>query len=194
MVSQVERGITAPSAGVVYAIANELSISLDYLFGKGGEDSQPPESGGGDEHEPVSAGGTVEDAAQLAPKARSTWGRASGPGGEGIVQRVDDRSTITLSGGVLWQRLTPQHDSRVDLMEVVYPAHSRSTENQESVRHDGREYLVMIEGTLEVHVGFETLTLVAGDSLAFDPTTPHQYRNVSDEPARHISIITHDLA
>ena len=33
LVSQVERGVTAPSAGVVYALANELGISLDFLFG-----------------------------------------------------------------------------------------------------------------------------------------------------------------
>ena len=33
LVSQVERGVTAPSAGVVYTLANQLGISLDFLFG-----------------------------------------------------------------------------------------------------------------------------------------------------------------
>src|SRR5271163_5037766 len=41
LVSQVERGVTAPSAGVVYTLANELGISLDFLFGT--DDVEPGE-------------------------------------------------------------------------------------------------------------------------------------------------------
>src|ERR1700727_1740638 len=84
LVSQVERGVTAPSAGVVYALANELGISLDFLFGA--DDGESPRSG---------------DA------KNSAWGRASGPGGAGVVQRAGDRSTIELSTGVRWERLPP---------------------------------------------------------------------------------------
>ena len=41
LVSQVERGVTTPSAGVVYTLANELGISLDFLFGT--DDVEPGE-------------------------------------------------------------------------------------------------------------------------------------------------------
>src|SRR6202011_3751871 len=41
LVSQVERGVTAPSAGVLYSVANELGISLDFLFGE--DDVEPGE-------------------------------------------------------------------------------------------------------------------------------------------------------
>src|SRR6201996_1206271 len=50
LVSQVERGVTAPSAVVVYALANELGISLDSLFGTGGVgkgELPPPFNGAG---------------------------------------------------------------------------------------------------------------------------------------------------
>jgi hypothetical protein len=99
--SQVERGVTTPSAGVVYSLANELGISLDFLFGETEvEPDEPPRS----------------------PAISGPWGRATGPGGAGIVQRAGDRNTIELSTGVRWERLTPVHDSRVDFIEVVYPA------------------------------------------------------------------------
>lgn len=42
LVSQIERGISAPSVGVLYALATELAASLDYLFGvEPGPDAPP---------------------------------------------------------------------------------------------------------------------------------------------------------
>ena len=147
LVSQVERGVTTPSAGVVYSLANELGISLDFLFGT--DDVQPATS---------------------SPSAAvSAWGRATGPGGAGIVQRVGERSRIELSTGVRWERLTPTHDNRVDFIEIVYEPGGQSSEDGRALRHDGREYLYVLDGELEVVVGFDKLLLSQGDSLAFDP-------------------------
>src|SRR5437899_889537 len=33
LISQIERGLSAPSVGILYAIASELRTSLDFLFG-----------------------------------------------------------------------------------------------------------------------------------------------------------------
>jgi transcriptional regulator with XRE-family HTH domain len=171
LVSQVERGVTAPSAGVVYALANVLGISLDFLFGAG--DAEPRES-------PQSAG-----------SKNGSWGRASGPGGAGVVQRAGDRSAIDLSTGVRWERLTPTHDNRVDFIEIVYEPGGRSSDNR-AVQHDGREYLYVLQGELEAVVGFDTLRLTEGDSLAFDPATPHHYYNRTAEIVRVLSVVVHD--
>jgi transcriptional regulator with XRE-family HTH domain len=184
LVSQVERGVTTPSAGVVYSLANELGISLDFLFGAGdvgpGELPRLPGIGAGAGAAPHSEG--------------RPWGRAHGPDGAGIVQRADERNTIELSTGVRWERLTPDHDSRVDFIEIVYEPGGQSTENGRALRHDGREYLYVLQGELEAVVGFETLRLVEGDSMAFDPATPHHYRNPTSEMVRALSVVVHDLA
>ena len=184
LVSQVERGVTTPSAGVVYSLANELGISLDFLFGT--DDVEPgvlPRLPG-----ISSAPGTAP------PQGVRPWGRASGPDGAGIVQRAGDRNTIELSTGVRWERLTPTHDSTVDFIEVVYEPGGQSTENGRAIRHDGREYLYVLEGELEAVVGFETLRLVEGDTVAFDPATPHHYRNATHQMVRVLSVVVHDLA
>jgi transcriptional regulator with XRE-family HTH domain len=173
LVSQVERGVTAPSAGVVYSLANELGISLDFLFGEDNvEAGEPPRP----------------------PKMQRPWGRATGPNGAGIVQRADDRNTIELSTGVRWERLTPVHDSRVDFIEVVYEPGGQSTESGRALRHDGREYLYVLEGVLDAVIGFETLRLAQGDSLAFDPATPHHYYNRTSGTVRVLSVVVQDPA
>ena len=189
LVSQVERGVTAPSAGVLYTLANELGISLDFLFGT--DDDEPGElpclpGVPADDRDRVGGG-----VAQPYPAVRA-WGRASGTDGAGIVQRATDRSTIELSTGVRWERLTPTHDSRVDFIEVVYDPGGQSSESGRAVRHDGREYLYVLQGELEAVIGFETLRLVQGDSLAFDPGTPHQYHNRTTGIVRVLSVVVHD--
>ena len=182
LVSQVERGVTTPSAGVVYTLANELGISLDFLFGT--DDVEPGEL-------PRLPGINSAPGVSPYPQVRP-WGRASGTDGAGLVQRAADRNTIELSTGVRWERLTPTHDSRVDFIEVVYEPGGQSSENGRAVRHDGREYLYVLQGELEVAVGFETLRLAEGDSLAFDPATPHHYRNPTTGTVRVLSVVVHD--
>jgi mannose-6-phosphate isomerase-like protein (cupin superfamily) len=184
----VERGVTAPSAGVVYALANQLGVSLDFLFGTGDVDpGELPRLPAG--HRNPIAGGVAPSNTAVRP-----WGRASGSDGAGIVQRATDRSIIELSTGVRWERLTPTHDSRVDLIEVVYAPGGQSSDSGQAVRHDGREYLYVLQGELEAVVGFDTLRLSEGDSLAFDPSTPHQYRNRTAGTVRVLSVVVHDLA
>jgi hypothetical protein len=47
---------------------------------------------------------------------------------------------------------------------------------------------------VEAVIGFDRLHLAAEDSLAFDPTAPHLYRNPTDAPARSLSVVVHDAA
>jgi transcriptional regulator with XRE-family HTH domain len=192
LVSQVERGVTAPSAGVVYALANQLGISLDFLFGT--DDVEPRElprlaafNRAPADHRNHVGGEVAAPYREVRP-----WGRATGAQGAGVVQRAGDRNTIELSTGVRWERLTPTHDNRVDFIETVYEPDGQSTETGRAVRHDGREYLYVLQGELEAVIGFETLQLAEGDSLAFDPATPHHYRNPTTQTVRVLSVVVHD--
>ncbi|HZC60076.1 MAG TPA: XRE family transcriptional regulator [Streptosporangiaceae bacterium] len=187
LISQVERGISSPSAGMLYALATELQASLDYLF-----DAMPAQ-GPGDEPPP--------GAAQMPPPGRD--GRPGGqepplpaahdalPGGHGIVQRISGRRAIDLASGVRWERLTPCTDNRVDFLEVIYEPDGHSTDSRRAVRHDGYEYGVIISGILQANVGFELYELGPGDSVAFDSATPHEYWNRTSERVHAIWVVVH---
>ncbi len=188
LVSQVERGVTAPSARVVYALANELGITLDSLFSREGAASADPASM---THFGADHPGSARNDAATPHTGGSPWGRATGPDGASIVQRAADRRVIELSSGVRWERLTPTHDSKVDFLEVVYAPGGQSSDGGQAVRHDGREYLYVLRGELEAVIGFDTFRLLEGDSLAFDPTTPHHYRNPTTEIVHALSVVVH---
>jgi len=175
LISQIERGVSVPSVGVLYSLATELGSSLDYLlFGSGAA----PDG--------VSAETPAADSAPVVtPGPRPAAPPAA------IVQRSCDRRIIDLASGVRWERLTPQPEAMTDFLEVIYSPGGHSTDERRPLRHDGREYGLIISGTLQANVGFESYELGPGDSIAFDSSTPHEYLNKTGDYVHAISVVVH---
>ncbi len=156
LISQIERGASVPSVGVLYSLATELDSSLDYLvFGTRGSGIPP----------------------RLAT--------------DGIVQRAGGRQLIDLASGVRWERLTANTDDAADFLEVVYSPGGHSTDERRPLRHEGREYGVILSGNLTANVGFDTYELAPGDSISFDSSTPHEYLNKTDDYVHAIWVVIH---
>jgi mannose-6-phosphate isomerase-like protein (cupin superfamily)/DNA-binding XRE family transcriptional regulator len=173
LISQIERGLSAPSVGILYALASELRTSLDFLFGVAVPGDSMLATAHGDGH------------------VRPEETAAGGPAGHGVVQRAGQRRTIDLASGVRWERLTPGADDRVDFLEVIYEPSGHSTDTRRPLRHDGQEYGLIISGTLEATVGFDTFELGPGDSIAFDSSVPHQYGNPTNQDVHAIWVVVH---
>jgi len=167
LISQIERGVSAPSVGVLYALATELGASLDHLFG-------------------------VEPGPGAAPKAAPGAGPGGAlPAGHGLVQHAASRAVIDLASGVRWERLTPRSDDRTDFLEVIYQPDGHSTDERRALRHDGYEYGLILSGRLQANVGFERFELGPGDSIAFDSSIPHEYWNRTDREVRAVWVVVH---
>src|SRR5262252_4115559 len=75
LISQIERGLSAPSVGILYAMATELRASLDFLFGAAVPGDAMLATAHGDGH--------------LRPGDGAAHGMASGwSDGHGLVQRA----------------------------------------------------------------------------------------------------------
>ena len=160
LISQIERDKANPSVNTLYSIANVLGISVDSMFETRG----------------LPAGAMANASAPLRHEARPT----------STVQHKDSRLTINLDHGVRWELLTPTPEHGNEFMEVTYPVGSSSAARDEFVRHSGREYAVIVEGVLSARIGEDDFELAPGDSLSFDPMTPHRFWNDGDVPARAV--------
>jgi len=182
LISQIERGLSAPSVGMLYALASELRTSLDFLFGATEPGDGMTATAHGDGH--------VRDSrAAGEPGGRGAAGH--GIAGHGIVQRAAGRRTIDLASGVRWERLTPGSDDRVDFLEVIYEPSGHSTDARRPLRHDGQEYGLIVSGVLHASVGFDTFELGPGDSIAFDSSVPHLYWNATAADVHAIWVVVH---
>lgn len=55
-------------------------------------------------------------------------------------------------------------------------------------RHEGDEFLYVIEGAMEVVAGDVAHTLAAGDAMYFDASVPHSYRGTGRKKARAVVV------
>jgi transcriptional regulator with XRE-family HTH domain len=174
LISQVELGKASPSVGTLYAIVNELGLSLDeLLLGSSGRRRRPDQA--------------PRDADRRPPTTTPPSG-FEGPalGRFDPVVRAGGGKTIDLASGVQWERLTPQTPQDVDFLNVVYEVGSESCPEDSLMRHSGYEYGHVLTGRLGVTVGFDTYELGPGDSISFDSTMPHRLFTVGHETVKAI--------
>ena len=171
LVSQIETGKIQPSVRTLYAIVSELGLSLDEIFELVG--TAPEESGAA--LAPPRAG---------PPPLRAAARPADGRGG--AAPRPDERRVIELESGVRWERMAAWSDPDVEFMIAVYGVGGSSSADGRLMRHSGREFGMVLSGSLCVTVGFEDHVLEPGDSITFESTTPHRLHNEGPVEARAI--------
>lgn len=159
MISQIETGKSRPSVSTLYAVTTALKLPLQDVFA---------------------------DLAEPEPSPIATMLAALGPAGDirlGPHVRPKERQMLVLEGGVTWERLGTLPPMNVDFLRVTYPPGASSSSTGDLMRHSGSEFGYLLSGTLNLTLAFDEIELAAGDSVSFDSTTPHRYRNDSNEPA-----------
>jgi transcriptional regulator with XRE-family HTH domain len=158
LISQVETGRAKPSVSTLYALANELGISLDELLF-------------------MDAPSTPAGAADAAPLDLLDLQLPEVP-----VQREVGRVSIRLGSGVVWERLTTESLQNVDFLFVTYEVGGASSPADAFQRHKGQEFGYVLSGALRLNIGFDEHLLGPGDSITFDSSTPHRLSNAGDTP------------
>ena len=162
LISQIETGKSLPSVSTLYAITTALGLGVEELF--------------------------------VLPDRRSCGGlhrhrsrrRSAGPDrsvGAGPHLCAGERDILTLDSGVTWERLGQLPGHHVDFLLVTYRPDATSASGAGLMRHSGTEYGYLTSGELVLTLGFDEYPMKVGDSVCFDSTTPHGYRNESSEPA-----------
>lgn len=170
LISQVETGRAKPSVSTLYALATELGISLDELLFVEGRQAS------------VEAGRRrAGPAAGPAPLPGPSASLPADP-----VQRIEDRKSIRLASGVVWERLTTASIPNVEFIHVIYEVGGASSPEREFQRHSGQEWGYILSGTLGVTVGFDEYVLRPGDAITLDSTVPHRLYNLGPEPVHGI--------
>lgn len=101
------------------------------------------------------------------------------PAGE-VVLRDSRRQVLTPDTGLVYELLTPGSDRRLSMLRVVIPPGFDNT--HKPFRHDGDESIYVVSGSLQVRVGDDDFQLREGDSLTYEATMPHSWRNRTTAP------------
>lgn len=194
--SQMENGKSQPSVATLYSMAQLLGVSIDELFNM--EDVQPAPASTTPLHPvPAGAGGVAskDHAGQRLNRSDfsspvDAFPRSGGPS-RLSVSRPGERPRLVMDTGVVWERLANNTGNDLDFIEVIYPPGSSSTNDDRMLQHAGSEFAYLLEGELEITVGFDVFTLRAGEALGFDSAQPHLLRNLTTVTARGIWFVRH---
>jgi len=165
LISQIETGKSQPSVSTLYAITSALELPLEDLFEAGDGVEQPAPA--------LLEGGAMGLRYMGTDRAKGVGPHVS----------PDDRELLTLESGVTWERLGQVPHHHVDFLLVTYQPGSSSSTDGRLMRHNGTEYAYLISGELRLTLGFDEHVLAPGDSVCFESTTPHGYRNEGAVPA-----------
>jgi quercetin dioxygenase-like cupin family protein len=105
--------------------------------------------------------------------------------------RRENRAAIDIEGGVRWERLTRDTMEYLDFFELIYQPGAESHPRQYT--HPGTEMVLVMQGLLEITVGFERYRLGPGDSIDFPSSMPHRYVNSGGQTAHAVTVICYDF-
>jgi len=165
--SQIENGKSQPSVATLYSFSKLLDVQIDDLFGTPDDEVAEEKSG-------RETGETATPSDFTNPS--HAWGTSEYTNRISLIH-PDHRAVLDMAEGVQWQRLAATPEAAVNFMKISYAPGSSSTPGGEMLTHEGYEYGYVLEGELEVTVGGEIFTLQAGQSIGFDSSIPHIFRN-----------------
>jgi transcriptional regulator with XRE-family HTH domain len=106
----------------------------------------------------------------------------------GLVVRKDRRKRLVPSEGLVYELLTPDLQRRLEVLRVQIACGFDNSERP--FVHDGEECVHLLEGELLIYIDGDEHHLEEGDSITYDPTVPHWYRNPFSRPGIIFSAIT----
>ncbi len=186
MLSQIETGKAFPSVRSLYSIAAALALPMDYFF----PNSRNPASDPSNPGTPIPEQFTASEMRALDLGRDHDHNHLNFPAvlvDQLPVVHASSRPTIELKGGITWSRLTALAEPQAEFLEIHYAP--GATSGTEMSHHPGREFGLVLEGNLLIELGFERHSLLAGDSLVFDSSTPHRLTNIGSGILRAVWVV-----
>jgi transcriptional regulator with XRE-family HTH domain len=127
------------------------------------------------------------DIAQLFGASAAAAPHVEGGTRRSISRAGEGRSIETAKGNYLYVAAELLNKRFIPIIGEVFA--KNISEYEELSRHQGEEYVYVLQGTLELHTEMYTPAVLArGDSVFFDSGMGHAYVAVGDEPCRILSM------
>jgi len=100
-----------------------------------------------------------------------------------VVKKKERTILHSKNSRIRYELLNPKlSNAKVEFLEVIVEKGCETG----TYTHDGEEYGIVLEGKLEVILDGKKFTMVPGDSVAFECSRPHGFRNLSKGKTRVI--------
>lgn len=110
------------------------------------------------------------------------------PSRYGVVRASARKQLILPREGIVYELLTPDLNRKLEMIRSVVPVVYDTS--PVPYQHEGEECVHVLRGRIEAGIGDDRVVLEPGDSITYDASVPHWWRNVGGEEGELISAVT----
>jgi transcriptional regulator with XRE-family HTH domain len=102
-------------------------------------------------------------------------------GEKNIATRAKKKVDFSQFSGVEVKRLVP---NSANLEPCLFTLKPGSTSGEILTTNTGEEFVLLLNGSMELSLDGKTYELKEGDNIYFNSSVPHSFRNISNSPAK----------
>lgn len=112
------------------------------------------------------------------------------------VTRKGEGMPIKRRKGFQYNNLAPMFKNKISEPFLVTAPYDEDEQNKplKLSSHSGQEFDIIVEGSLKVQIGNNTVVLNEGDTVYYDSSTPHGMAAVGGKPCKFYAIVLHNDA
>ncbi|MFH0754083.1 MAG: XRE family transcriptional regulator [Candidatus Omnitrophota bacterium] len=130
----------------------------------------------------------------IATELQTTVGRLIGDEGdhqqERLVTTEKQRKAFKQSGNGVQMYLLTESNPHKQMQPLLFKLGPNAASGESSYSHYGQEFILVLKGSLEIILGDKTYTLSKGDSIYFNSSTPHSFKNLIKGETEAIWVVT----
>ncbi|MFA5069347.1 MAG: XRE family transcriptional regulator [Candidatus Omnitrophota bacterium] len=159
------------------ALANKLGISASFL--------SQVESG--------KASPSLSTLKNISDVLSTTIGNLIGEGQkteQGLVIRQSERKHVRAIGKGIDLYLLTSRDANKQMEPILFKLKEGAVSGDRSYKHFGQEFVLVLKGSIEITLNDMAYILKKGDSIYFNSSVPHAFKNISRDEAEAVWVIT----
>lgn len=106
-----------------------------------------------------------------------------------LVRFSEIESINDADGMTIFPQFSFNQENHFEIFLITLAPHCSHSSDPHDVNSE--EYVLLIDGNLEIEVGVQNFQLTTGDAIHFQSDQPHTYRNPTDRMVRFQNIIYH---
>ncbi len=130
----------------------------------------------------------------IADELQTTVGRLVGDDatqpGDRLVTTEKQRKAFKQAGDGVQMYLLSESNPYKQMQPLLFKLGQSAASGESTYAHYGQEFVLVLKGSLEISLGEKTYKLKKGDSIYFNSSTPHSFKNLFKGETEALWVIT----
>jgi len=107
-----------------------------------------------------------------------------------IVTRENERKSLRQVSQGIKMYLLSEVSPHKQMQPLLFKLENNAASGESSYSHYGQEFVLVLKGTLEMMLGDKNYLLKKGDSIYFNSSTPHSFKNLHKGETEALWVVT----